>query len=79
MKLDELMLFAPLLPFLGLAAFGVWKQRKNPKLPGAIAGGVIGCAGAISLGTGAVLMGATIAFVGVLVWGAVWTLIRALR
>lgn len=79
MKADELMIFAPLALFVPFLAWGVWKQRKNPRLPFAMIGGVLALCVCLAIGMAGVVVGAAVLFVGCVLWGAAWGLIRLLR
>lgn len=79
MKTDDLMIFAPLLPLLAFLAWGIWKQRKNPRLLFAIVGGLALTMVGVGVGMGGVILATTAAAGLVLIAALVWFLSRALR
>ena len=79
MKLDEIMIFAPVLIFLAFGAWGVWKQRKNPRLPLAFLSAAVVLGVCFGVGMGWTMVIGLVVFVACAISGMVWLIIRLLR
>jgi hypothetical protein len=70
------MIFAPLVPLALFALWGAWKQRANPRLPLALAGGGLAAGVAVSIGLGASFV---LAIIVVALFAVVWAVSLAFR
>jgi len=74
--LSELTIFSPLVPFVLFLAWGIWKQRRNPRLPVALAAGFLFAIAGIALGAAGVVIGAGVAFGACVICGLVSLALR---